>query len=163
MPPRSKKGIQKLCGFLNWFRPFIPGLSLLAKPITDKLKQEKDFTWKEEDTEQVNKIMKEIEKETCLKYPDYNLPFTLQTDASDYGICGVLTQGESIIGFFSRKLSPAQTRYTVSEKELLAVIEALKHFKSIVYLSRINIQTDHSNLLYNTDLENNRSQRWKLL
>lgn len=111
----------------------------------------------------VAELLDMIEGCTGLGYPDYDRDFILQTDASDHGIGAVLLQEKNIIGFFSNKFTPAQTRYTVSEKELLAVIEGLKHFKNIIYLSRTEVQTDHANLFYDTSLENNRCQRWKLL
>lgn len=75
----------------------------------------------------------------------------------------VLVQGTQLIGIFSRKFLPTQTQYTVGEKEILAVIEALKYLRHIIYLSKVYVFTDHANLLHDTVLTNNRCQRWRLL
>ena len=50
------------------------------------------------------------------------------------------------IAFFSRKLSGAQSKYTVTELELLAIVETLKEFKGKLWGQRLNIYTDHKNL-----------------
>lgn len=164
LPPKILKGIQKICGFINWFRPFIRSLSLKSKPITDKLSKDKKFSWTEKDSEVVRQFTEQLKEEICLSYPNYSLPFQLQTDASDYCMDAVLKLGNSLIAFFSRKFSSVQSRYTTSEKELLAIIESLKFFKNMIYLSKIEIQTDHLNLIHNNlDVYSNRMQRWKLL
>ncbi|KAI4292771.1 hypothetical protein PAPHI01_2045 [Pancytospora philotis] len=163
IPRHSRKEIQKICGIFNWFRPFVPHLSQLSKPLTDKLRKDIPFTWTPTDTQAVQAILQEIQKQHCLSYPDFSKPFNLYTDASDEGIGAVLTQESNILGFFSHKFTLAQSRYTVSEKELLAVIMALTHFRNVVYLSHVNILTDHANLLHNPPPVNNRVQRWKLL
>ncbi|KAI5176569.1 hypothetical protein PAEPH01_2367 [Pancytospora epiphaga] len=162
--PKTTKQLQQIIGFINWFRPYIQNLSTLIAPITEKLKGGKgQINWSNEDQETLKLIIKEIEKQTLLNYPDITQEFTLETDASDVGIGAVLTQGEKIIGLYSCKLLPAETRYTTAEKEFLGIIKALKHFKSIIFNVHTKIKTDHANLLFNTSVENNRVQRWKLL
>lgn len=164
LPPRNIKGVQKICGYINWFRPFIKDLSIRAKPITDKLSNDLKFSWTPKDTSLVKNILEELNKDICLSYPDYKLPFQLQTDASDVGMGGVLKQNNKLIALYSKKFSAVQQRYTVSEKELLAVIESLKYFKNLIYLSEIEVKTDHKNLIHNNlDPQTNRMQRWKLL
>lgn len=162
IPPKSLKGIQKLCGILNWFRPFIPSLSTTIKSITDKLSTKAKFNWTKENTETVEKIIGEIQKQNCLAFPNYDEPICLHTDASEFGMGGILSQKNKILGYFSRKFSPTQAKYTVSEKELLAIIEALKYFRTMVFMNRVNVFTDHKNILYDTDMASSRFQRWKL-
>merc|ERR1711994_1048911 len=97
-----------------------------------------------------------ISQEVLLAYPDFNKTFDIHTDASDLQIGSVISQNNQPIAFFSRKLNPAQTRYTTTEKELLAIVEMLKEFRNILLGQRIKVYTDHKNL--NT----NRVMRWRL-
>ena len=73
----------------------------------------------------------------------------------------MITQGNKPIAFYSRKLNPAQTRYTTTEKELLSIVEVCKEFRTILLGQQLTIYTDHENLTYkhfNTD----RVMRWRL-
>ena len=63
-----------------------------------------------------------------LAYPDFSKRFDIHTDSSDYQLGAVISQEGKPIAFYSRKLSGAQTRYTVTEKELLSIVEVLKEF-----------------------------------
>ena len=65
--------------------------------------------------------------ETLLSYPDWKLPFTVHTDASDKQLGAVIRQNNKPINFFSRKLSKPQHNYTTTKKELLAIVECLKN------------------------------------
>ncbi len=67
-----------------------------------------------------------IAKEVVLAYPDFMKPFDIYTDASTKQLGSVITQDNRPIAFFSRKLSDPQSKYTVTELELLAIVETLK-------------------------------------
>ena len=85
-------------------------------------------------------------KETLLAYPDFSKKFEIHTDASDYQLGAVISQEGKPIAFFSRKLTQAQRNMTVTEKELLAIVETLKEFRNIL-LGHYSI-SDHKNLTY---------------
>ena len=83
-----------------------------------------------------------ISKETMLNHPDFskkNLRFTLTNSIAQEG---------KTIAFYSRRLTLAQEKYTVTERELLAIVETLKEFRSILLGQRIIVHTDHQNLTY---------------
>ncbi|KAF9758242.1 Transposon Tf2-6 polyprotein, partial [Nosema granulosis] len=160
--PKNKKDLTRLLGKLNWFRNHVPGLSSHLIDITAKLKNEnKQFSWSQKDDEAVDNILKIIKSQIVLHHPDISKPFTLKTDASDEGLGATLYQDGKLIGVYSNKLQKSELNYTTTEKELLAIIKALKHFKSIILGSQIKVLTDHKNLTYITSCENNRAQRWK--
>ncbi|KRH93020.1 LTR retrotransposon [Pseudoloma neurophilia] len=165
--PRTSRQLQQLLGFINWFRPFIRNLSDQVAGLYDILKKGNKrsgcINWTEKHTAIVKNIFCQIGKQQKLYYPDPNRPFSLYTDAFDIGLGSVLMQDEKPIGFFSRKLSETQIRYTVSEKEALAIIESLKYFRNIILCSQITIFTDHSNLQFLTSSKLQRVQRWKIL
>jgi RNase H-like domain found in reverse transcriptase len=97
-----------------------------------------------------------------LAYPDFNKPFEIHTDASHYQLGAVISQGGKPIAFYSRKLNPAQTRYTTTERELLSIVETLKEYRNILLGHQIEVFTDHKNLVYKT-FNTERVMRWRLI
>jgi hypothetical protein len=63
-----------------------------------------------------------------LSYPDFNKPFHIHTDASNCQLGAVISQDNHPIAFYSRKLQPAQIRYTTTERELLLIVKTSKEF-----------------------------------
>ena len=82
-----------------------------------------------------------------LAYPNYSLPFDVYTDASTRQLGAVITQQERPIAFFSQKLSDTQTRYSVTELELLSIVETLTEFKGMPWGQIITVYMDHKNLI----------------
>jgi len=89
-----------------------------------------------------------MSREVLLAYPQSDKPFMIHTDASHTQLDAVISQDDKPIAFYSRKLSPTQTRYTATERELLAIVETLKEFKNILLGQEILIYTDHQNLIW---------------
>ena len=80
-------------------------------------------------------------------YPIYGELFEIYTDASTRQLGAVITQNGRPIAFFSRKLSSPQTKYSVTEQELLSIVECLKEFKGMLWGQKIKVYTDHKNLV----------------
>ena len=89
-----------------------------------------------------------IAREEMLAYPDFSKTFTIHTDASHYQLGGVISQDGKPTAFCSRKLNDAQTRYTTTERELLSIVETLKEYRNILLGHKIEVFTDHKNLVY---------------
>ncbi|ORD99169.1 POL3 [Hepatospora eriocheir] len=160
---RTKRQLQQLLGALNWFRPFVIGFSDKLSEVTDKLKLKDRFKWNNEDCSKVMKVLEEIEKQTLLSYPDTNNAFELRTDASNVAISAILTQGNKLIGIFSKKLTHTELNYSVVEKEFLAILKGLQQFRNIILLSRVVVLTDSRNLTFAGNLSGPRIQKWRLL
>ena len=103
-----------------------------------------------------------MEREVLLAYPDFSKTFEIHTDASATQLGAVISQEGNPIAFYSRKLNPAQTRYTTTERELLAIVETLKEFKNILLGQSIRVYTDHKNLTYDS-FNTDRVMRWRLI
>jgi len=103
-----------------------------------------------------------IAKEVLLAYPDFSKPFQIHTDASHYQLGAVISQDNKPIAFYSRKLNPAQTRCTTTERELLSIVETLKEHRNILLGHEIEVFTDHQNLVCKT-FNTERVMRWRLL
>ena len=89
-----------------------------------------------------------LEQESVLTYPDFNQPFNLYTNVSNYQLCETLVQSGKPSGFYTRKLNDSQMNYTVGEKELLGIVEGFKAFKGILRGTITTVHTNHLNLLY---------------
>lgn len=159
--PKTKRQLQKILGLINWYRPFIPNLSSLLSPLYEKLKDNnKSFTLDENQKETVNKIYELIKSGTSLAHADPQKPFHLYSDASNIGVGSILIQDNNIIGHYSKKLSPSQTKYTVMEKELLGIMLSLKAYRKLILGNDVTIHTDNKNLLSPKDNYDNKVERW---
>jgi hypothetical protein len=103
-----------------------------------------------------------LAREVVLAYPDFSVPFEIYTDTSKYQIGSVITQKDKPLAFYSRKLTNPQTRYTVTELELLAIVETLREYKCILLGHLITIYTDHKNLTF-SNFTTDRVTRWRLI
>lgn len=154
--PNSVTAVQSFLGFCNFYRRFIPHFSTVAQPLTELTKKSKVFTWSPSCQAAFEKLKEAASSEAVvLPHPDFDKPFILETDASDFGIGAVLLQEDvggkpRPLSFYSRKFNSAETNYTVHDKELLAIIVSLKHFRHYLQGSTFpfTIISDHKNLLF---------------
>eukprot|EP00804_Cyclotella_cryptica_P001216 CCRYP_012721-RA/>CCRYP_012721-RA protein AED:0.31 eAED:0.45 QI:0/0/0/1/0/0/3/0/427 len=103
-------------------------------------------------------------KDVVLAFPDFSNEFEIYTDALSKQLGSVITQGNRPLAFFSRKLSVTQQKYSVTEIELLAIVETLNEFKGILWGQNIKVYTDHKNLIQDAlGLTSDRVYRWRLL
>ena len=97
-----------------------------------------------------------MKKEFCeivtLSFPNFSKPFILDTDASDFGIGAVLSQRnqsniEQPIAYYSQSFSKAGRKYAVTRKEMLALVDSLKHFRCYLLGKKFQVRTDHHSAL----------------
>ena len=74
-----------------------------------------------------------IARDVALAYPDYSKECEVYTDPSSKQMGAVITQQNRLIAFFSRKLLTMQQKYSVTEVELLAIVETLKDFRGMLW------------------------------
>jgi len=148
--PRNVKDIQKFLGLIGFYRRFIDKFADLARPLTVLLSKSIKFCWSDEAQSSFERLRDALVEYTLLYLPDLNKPFIIQTDASDVGLGAILLQEiDNVrypIWFASRVFQGAETRYSTSEKECLAVIYALDKFREFVEYSKFVIETDHQAL-----------------
>lgn len=170
--PQNAHDIRSFLGLCNYYRRFISGFSKLATPLTDLTGKRVQFTWGDTQQQAFDALKKALTTAPVLSAPDFSVPFnvtTLTTDASDYAIGAVLTQGEKsdlrTIAYLSRKLNPAECNYPVHERELLAIIYALKQWRHYLLGHPFQIQTDHHGLqhIQSTPGLTGRRARWSEL
>ena len=150
--PKNPRDVRRVMGMAGYYRRFIAGFSEITAPLTDLTKKKAKFVWDSTHQTAFERIKQELSRAPVLQYPDYGKAFQIHTDASGSAIGGVLTQqheGTDLpVAYFSRKLNPAETRYTVSEKEALAIVASVKHFSHYVFGHKFEVITDHAPLKY---------------
>lgn len=167
--PKSVRDVRRLLGMATWYNRFISNFASLTAPITNLLKKTQiKFVWTDEAEAALNSLKTALISAPVLSTPDFTKPFIIQTDASDKGVGAVLVQeekeNEKVICYMSQKLSVAQTKYTTTEKECLAVILAIEKFRPYIEGVKFTVITDHASLLWLTNLKDptGRLARWAL-
>ena len=148
--PKTRKQLRRFIGMVNYYRDMWKRRSEVLAPLAELTSVNNPWKWTDKHDRAFNSMKKIVSKETLLAYPNFSQPFEIHTDASDFQLGAVISQNQKPIAFYSRKLNPAQTRYTTTEKELLAIVETLKEFKNILLGQNIQVYIDHKNLTYKT-------------
>ena len=169
--PKTGKDIQKFLGFCNFYRRFVKNYSELARPLFDLTKKGKPFIWTECQDTAFMGLQDALTSSPVLLLPDYGRPFTLYTDASDYVTSAILEQDDTLgrshpVAYYSKSLQPAERNYEIHDKELLAIIHGLKHFRHYLQgnMHTTWIFSDYANLKYFTTKQTltQRQARWSL-
>ncbi|GJT69264.1 reverse transcriptase domain-containing protein [Tanacetum coccineum] len=148
---------------------FIQDFSKIARPMTHLLEKETPFVFSKDCIDAFETLKKKLTEAPILVVPDWNLPFELMCDASDFAIGAVLGQRKTKhfqpIHYASKTMTEAQIHYTTTEKEMLAVVYAFEKFRPYLVLSKSIVYTDHSALKYllNKQDAKPRLLRWVLL
>jgi hypothetical protein len=161
-PPRNVKQVRSFVGMLNHYKAMIPRCSHLLTPLTALTKKNIKFEWTKEHQQAFDLLKNSLTCEVVLAYPDFSVPFEIYTDTSKYQIGSIITQKDKPLAFYSRKFTDPQTRYTVTELELLAIVETLCEYKCILLGHLITIYMDHKNLTF-SNFTTDRVTRWRLI
>jgi hypothetical protein len=150
--PTSVKQVRTFVGKCTYYRELIPNYAMRCKPLYDLLKFNNRFVWTDIHQSAFDKLKETLSTFPIVCHPNYDLPFKVQTDASDEGIGAVLTQvidgQERIIKCTSRVLQPFEQKWCPREKEALAVIYACEVFRPYILHTQFTIETDHESLAF---------------
>jgi RNase H-like domain found in reverse transcriptase/Reverse transcriptase (RNA-dependent DNA polymerase) len=151
----SVKQVHSTLGVLGYQRPFICGFAHLARPITQLLKKDRKFKWTDECTAALDKLIGIVTSDPVLHRPNYDLPFTLEVDTSQYATGAILYQLNDKgwlcpVGYHSHTLNPAERGYDIHDQELLAVMRGLRQWRHLLLSSPFTttVIMDHANLQY---------------
>ena len=167
--PKTTTSVKSFLGLVGYYRKFIPNFSRRAKPLNDLLKKTQTWKWEREQEESLRDLKEQITKPPVLQFPDFTQPFVLTTDASDYAVGSILSQGDigqdKPIAFASRTLNKAEINYSTVEKELLAIVWSCKHFRPYLLGRTFTVVTDHKPLTWIFSIKDPSSRllRWRLL
>lgn len=162
--PKTLKQLRGFLGLTGYYRRFIKGYGVLAKPLT-RLLQKDSYQW----DEAANTAFLELKQAMVnppvlalpnLALPNFSKPFVIEIYASNQGIWAVLMQKGHLIAFISKALSPRHTTLSTYEKELLAVIHAVQKWRYYLLDRHFGIKTDHLKHLLENKVNTSFQQRW---
>ena len=149
--PKGKKNIKQFLGLVGYYRRFIHNFAKIAQRLTQILKEDFHFRWTSIQHEAFEILRDKICSEPILQYPDFTKQFLLTTDASNYALGGILSQGKISqglpISYASRTLHGAELNYSTIEKELLAIVFCVNYFRPYLYGHKFVLVTDHRPLV----------------
>ncbi|XP_076546690.1 uncharacterized protein LOC143305763 [Osmia lignaria lignaria] len=166
--PKTQKNVQQFLGLTGYYRRFIKDYSIKSKPLVQLLGKGIRFKWTEDQQKSFENLRDELCTQPILQYPDFNRPFIVTTDASDYAIGAVLSQGEIgndlPIAYASRTLNKAERNYSATEKECLAMVYAVQYFRPYLYGTKFTLVTDHRPLVWLHSVKDptSRLMKWRL-
>ena len=131
-PPKKTKEVCEFIGIVNYYRDMWANRSHLLHPLTTLAPHKVKFKWNDLEQKSFDDIKHDFSQDTLSAYPDFNKRFDIHMDAGNYQLGSVIIQNGQPISFYIRKPTGPQTRYTVTEKELLSIVKTLKGFRTIL-------------------------------
>ena len=167
--PTNVKGVQSFLGFANFYRRFITDYSKITTPLSSLTRKEKAWEWGDKQQEAFETLKEAMITEPILQHFNPEQPVTIKMDASDYTIGAICSQPneKGILhpkAYYSRKLKDSEHNYDIHDKELLAIVDALRKWDTYCKTMgpKITILTDHKNLEHSKTMKdlNLRQARW---
>nr|GEV39527.1 reverse transcriptase domain-containing protein [Tanacetum cinerariifolium] len=150
--PTTVKGTRSFLGHAGFYRRLIQDFSKIARPMTRLLEKETLFLSSKECVEDFQTLKRKLTEPPILISPDWDIPFELMCDASDFAIGAVLGQCQEKhfrpIQYASKTMTEAESNYTTTKKEMLAVVYAFEKFRSYLIMTKSIVYTNHFALTY---------------
>eukprot|EP00253_Pinus_taeda_P028823 PITA_28823 len=147
-PPQRVRDVQSFLGIVGYYRRFVKDFSKLASPLFGIMGKDVEFIWTDNYQEALDTLKSKLVTAPILRAPNWALPFHIHTDSLNKVIGVALGQVDEklsyAIYFVSKKLSKAALNYTVTEKELLAIVHSLNKFKHYNTVYQTFMHTDHA-------------------
>lgn len=167
--PKTSTQLKSFLGMMNFVRDFIPGVTEKAKSLYDLTSKSKHalVLWNEGAKRDFLQLREDIYEAVTLSYVEESGDLILYADASEYGIGGVLKQQvglkENTIGYFSKALNHEQRKWSVTEKEMWAIVFGLRNFKFFIGNRKVIVRTDHKAIPSSKHVSASaKVERWKL-
>jgi transposase InsO family protein len=153
--PATGKDIESFLGFTNYLREFVPCYAEIAAPL-ERLRKSKHLgdLWDGRCQKSFEMFKDVLSRAPTLSTPLPGVPYSLQTDASQYGVGWVLYQVHPDTGknhyviFGAKALQKGQVNYGATRRELLAIVVALQECRHFIYGTHFRLFTDHQSLTY---------------
>lgn len=146
--PTTLKKLRGFLGLAGYYRRFVKNFGVISKPLTMLLRKGVPFKWTAETESAFQQLKHALVAAPVLALPDFSKPFTIETDASDQGIGAVLSQDKHPIAFLSKALGPKTKGLSTYEKEYLAILLAVEHWRPYIQQGEFVILTNHHSLMH---------------
>ena len=159
--PQTVKDVRAFLGFTGFYRYFVPNYSMITRPLIELTKKAVPFHWEIPQMKAFETLKTLMCRRPILRQPEYTKPFFLATDAFAYSVGAVLSQEGGLhphtkkpiqhpIAYYSATFTPTERNYDIYERELLAILKALEHWRPHLAATKIpvTVLTDHANLMF---------------
>jgi hypothetical protein len=148
--PRSPRAVRGFLGLAGYYRKFVHNYCTIAAPLTGLLKKEA-FVWDDATATAFATLKAAVTSTPVLAMPDFAKLFIVECDASTSGFGAVLVQEGHPVAFFSRPVAPRHQSLAAYERELIGLVQAVRHWRPYLWGRRFVVKTDHYSLKYLLD------------
>jgi hypothetical protein len=148
--PRSARGLRGFLGLAGYYRRFIQDFGTIAAPLTQLLRKDA-FCWSDEASAAFTVLKTALSTAPVLHLPDFSRAFMVDCDASGSGFGAVLHQGAGPIAFFSRPFAARHLKVAAYERELIGLVQAVRHWRPYLWGRPFIVRTDHYALKFMLD------------
>ena len=148
--PRSARAIQGFLGLAGYYRKFVHHYGPIAAPLTALLRKD-DFSWTADAAVAFAALKEAVTSAPVLAMPDFSKTFVVECDALSHGFGAVLVQDSHPVAFFSRPVAPRHRALAAYERELIGLVQAVRHWRPYLWGRRFLVKTDHYSLKYLLD------------
>ncbi|GFO34298.1 Zinc finger protein [Plakobranchus ocellatus] len=168
--PKTKREIRAFLGLVGYYKEFVPNFAAVSAPLSDLVRkgQPNIMNWGDSQERAYNSLKVAVTSKPVLQMPDVNKRFVLRTDASNRGLGAALMQENEgtlfPVAYASKKLTDRERKYSVTEREALAIVWGVKKFSLYLYGTVFTLQADHGALqfLNAAKFDSPRIMRWAL-
>jgi hypothetical protein len=144
--PCNAKEVRGFLGLAGYYRKFVRNFGQISRPLTELLRKDQKFLWTERTELAFRQLQHALVTAPVLAIPDFSKPFVVETDASDGGVGAILSQEGHPIAYLSRALGPKNQGLSTYEKEFLAILLAVDHWRPYLQVNEFTILSDHRSL-----------------
>jgi len=148
--PQSPRALRGFLGLAGYYRKYIRDFGLIAAPLTRLLRRDA-FAWDAEATEAFHALQRALTTGPVLQMPDFDSPFVVDCDASGTGFGAVLHQGDGPLAFYSRPFAARHHKLAAYERELIGLVQAVRHWRPYLWGRSFRVRTDHYSLKFLLD------------
>jgi hypothetical protein len=145
--PRAVRGFRGLAGYYRWF---IKDFGVIAAPLTALLRKD-GFRWNVDAEGAFRALQQALTTAPVLQLPAFDREFIVECDASGSGFGAVLHQGAGAVAFFSKPIAPRHAKLAAYERELIGLVQAVRHWRPYLWGRRFVVHTDHRSLRFILD------------
>ena len=161
--PNNSKSLQRCLGMFSYYSKWIPNYSNKISPLLNL----KMFPLTREQKESFEMIKGEICKASIAPISE-GIPFEVETDASDVALAGTLSQNKRPIAFYSRTFNKSEKSQSSVEKEALAIVECVRHWRHFLVPKKFKVITDQKPVSFmfsrnlKSRIKSDKISRWRL-
>jgi hypothetical protein len=148
--PRSVRDVRRFLGLAGYYCRFIKNYGAIAEPLTHLLRKGA-FQWSDKAIGVFHALQQALTTAPILQLPDFDQPFVVECDASGAGVGAVLHQGSGAIAYFSRQIAAQHAHLAEYERELIGLVQAVRHWRAYLWGREFIVKTDHYSLKYLLD------------